>query len=111
VVKRFGSSRRGRRLVEPSPAAPDLHRLGGVWEVDAGGDGQDLQGADLAAAVPAVVVAGGVRDRSPGQAGQLGVQVGLVAFDGHDPVRAALGEIGDMLPLAVQRVRGDYRVA
>jgi hypothetical protein len=39
--------------------------LGGVREADPGRHGQDLQGADLAAAVSA----GGVRDRLPGQAG------------------------------------------
>lgn len=44
----------------------DLQGLGGVREVDASGDCQDLARADLAAAVPAVVVAGSVRDRLPG---------------------------------------------
>ena len=53
----------------------------------------------------------GVGDRPPGQAGQLGVQGGLVAFDGQDPVRAAFGEVGDVVALAVQRVGGDHDVA
>ena len=61
-------------------AAADLDGLGGVREVDAGGDGQDLQGADLAAAVSAAGVTGGVRDSRPGQVGQLLVQGGLVAL-------------------------------
>lgn len=67
------------RLVEASAAA-DLQRLGGVREVDAGGDGQDLQGADLAAAVPAVVVTISVGDRLPGQAGELFVHWGWLPF-------------------------------
>jgi hypothetical protein len=93
------------------PPAADLDGLGGVREVDAGGDGQDLQGADLAAAVSASGLAGGVRDGPPGQAGQLLVQGGLVAFDGQDPVGAAFGEVGDVITLAVQRVDGDHGVA
>jgi hypothetical protein len=82
-----------------------------VREVDAGGDGQDLQAADLAAAVSATGVVGGVRDGLPGQAGQLLVQDGLVAFDGQDPVGAAFGEVGDVVALAVQCVDGDHGVA
>lgn len=58
-----------------------------------------------------VLVAGGVRDGLPGQAGELGVQVGLVGLHGQDPVRAAFGEVGDVFALAVQRVGGDHRVA
>ncbi|MEU1249526.1 hypothetical protein [Micromonospora arida] len=41
----------------------------------------------------------------------MGVQAGLVGLDGQDPVRAAFGEVGDVLALAVQRVGGDHRVA
>jgi hypothetical protein len=55
-------------------------------------------------------VAGGVRDLSPGQAGKLLVQVGLVALDGEDPVRAAFGEVGDVVALAMHGVGGDHRV-
>ncbi|MDT7726900.1 MAG: hypothetical protein QOI21_3476 [Actinomycetota bacterium] len=39
------------------------------------------------------------------------MQVELVAFDGEDPVCAAFGEVGDVLALAAQRVRGDHGVA
>ena len=46
-----------------------------------------------------------------GRRGELGVQAGLVAFDGQDPVGAAFGEVGDVVALAVQRVGGDHRVA
>jgi hypothetical protein len=48
-------------------AAADLQGLGGVRELDAGLDGQYFEGADLAAAVSAAGVAGGVRDSPPGQ--------------------------------------------
>lgn len=75
------------------------------------GDGQDFQAADLAAAVSAAGIAGGARDGSPGQGGQLLVQGGLVAFDGQDPVGAAFGEVGDVIALAVQRVDGDHGAA
>ena len=54
---------------------------------------------------------GCLRDSPPGQASQLPVQGGLVAFDGQDPVSAAFGEIDDMIALAMQRVDGDHRVA
>ncbi len=60
-----------------------------MGKLDAGGDGQDLQGADLPTAVPTVGVPVGFRCLSPEQTGQLLVQDGLVAFDGQDPVRAA----------------------
>jgi len=39
------------------------------------------------------------------------MQVELVAFDGQDQVCAAFGEVGDVLALAAQRVRGDHGVA
>src|SRR3954447_2702821 len=55
------------RLVQAVSSTADLDGLGGVREVDSSGDGQDLQGADLAAAVSAVGVASGVRDSPPGQ--------------------------------------------
>src|SRR4051812_23886434 len=99
------------RLIQAAPATADLQRLRGVREPDPGGDGEDLQGADLAAAVSTVGVAGGVRDGTPGQSGELGVQAGLVGFDGQDPVGAAVGEVGDVVPLAVQGVDGDDGVA
>ncbi|WP_212990273.1 hypothetical protein [Actinoplanes auranticolor] len=84
------------RFVESVSAAADLDGLGGVREVDARRDGQDFEGADLAVAVAAVGVAGGVRDGLPGQGGESVVQVRLVAFDGQ--VGAAFGEVGDEFP-------------
>jgi hypothetical protein len=88
--------------------AADLDGLGCVWEVDSGGNGDDLESANLAPAVAAVGVAMTVGHGPPGQRGQLGVQGGLVAFDGEDPVRAAFGQVGDMVTLAVQRVGGHH---
>jgi hypothetical protein len=58
--------------------------------------------------VAACGVAVGVGHEPPGQAGQLLVQAGLVAFDGEDPVRTPLGEVGDVVTLAVQCVGGDH---
>jgi hypothetical protein len=78
-----------------------------VPELDAAGDRQDLQGEDLPVAVPAVVVAGGVRDGPPGQGCHLVVQAGLVCFDGQEPVGAAFGEVADVVAPAGQRVDGD----
>jgi hypothetical protein len=92
------------RFIEPASAY--LYRLGGVGKVDAGGDGQDLQGANLSAAVTAVGGAVGDRNESPGQAGQLLVQIGLVALDGQNPVRAAPKEAGDVVALTMHRVGG-----
>lgn len=70
-----------------------------------------FEGADLPTAVPTVGVPVGFRCLSPEQTGHLMVQDGLVAFDSQDPVRAAVGEIGDrivtVVTLAVQRVDGD----
>jgi hypothetical protein len=57
--------------------------------------------------VPACGVPVGFGCLPPEQAGQLPVQDGLVAFRGQDPVRALAGEVGDVVALAVQRVRGD----
>jgi hypothetical protein len=93
------------RFVETAPTATDLDRLCRMGKLDAGGDGQDLQGADLPTAVPTVGVPVGFRCLSPEQTGQLLVQDGLVAFDGQDPVRAAVGEIGDVVTLADQSHR------
>ncbi len=98
-------------LVETTPATADLQGLDGVREVDPGGDGEDLQRANLAAAVAAVIVAGGLRDLRPGQAGELCVQVGLVALHGQNPVGVACGEICGVFALAVHRVGGDHRVS
>lgn len=70
-------------------ASGDLHRLRGVQEADAGGDGDNFQGALLD---PAVAFPGGgvsVRNVGPGQSGDLVVQRGLVAFHGQQIVRAA----------------------
>src|SRR5439155_10093147 len=76
-----------------------------------GGHGQDFQGADLPAAVSVCGVPVGFGNGAPGQSGELVVQAGLVAFDGKDPVGAPLGEIGDVLALAVQRVGGHDHAA
>ena len=54
-----------------------------VREADAGGDGSELDGAGLG---PAVALAAGDIDRrdvAPGQRFELGVQAGLVGFDGE----------------------------
>ena len=50
-------------------------------EGQAPGDGGDLEGAPLAAAVPAFPLVTGHRHVTPGQRGELGVQAGLVALD------------------------------
>lgn len=76
------------RLVEAVSAAADLQGLGGVREIDPGGDCPDFAGADLAVAVSAVGVACGVGDGPPGWGGELGVQVELVGLDSHDPAGA-----------------------
>jgi hypothetical protein len=52
----------------------------------------DLQGALFGAAVAFVPGLAGDGDLPPGQGGQLGVQAGLVALDGDQVVRAALGD-------------------
>jgi hypothetical protein len=41
----------------------------------------------------------------------LGVQAGLVFLHGEDPVRAAFGQVADVLALAVQGVGGDHHIA
>jgi hypothetical protein len=76
-----------------------------------GGDGGDLQGAVLAAAVTAAAGVAGDRHLAPGQGLEQGVQAGLVAFDGEDVVRAAAGRVAGVLALGVQRVGGDDRPA
>jgi hypothetical protein len=60
--------------------------LGGVRELDAVGDGQDLEGADLAAAVATALLPGGLRDGSPWQGSQLG------ANDKHPDVLPSLNQ-------------------
>nr|WP_055719197.1 hypothetical protein [Streptomyces niveiscabiei] len=72
-------------------AAPDLHRLDGVREEQAGSDGADLQAADLAAAVPGPGGAGLQRDLAPGQVSPLLARLLLVALD-HQEVVAAGGD-------------------
>ena len=69
------------RAGQRSAAAHDLDGLGGVRERQPGRDRSDLQGAPFSAAV--AFLADPVRDRDvpPGQAGELGVQAGLVALD------------------------------
>jgi hypothetical protein len=70
------------------------------------GDGGDLHGAVLAAAVTAAAGAADDRQLAPGQGLELGVQAGLVVFDGEDAVRAAAGQVAGVLALGVQRVGG-----
>jgi hypothetical protein len=108
----WGGGQRGDRVAgftRPFPfhwaAADDLVGLGGVREGQPAGDGGDLEGAPLAAAVPAFppVIRG--RHVTPGQRGELGVQAGLVALDGDRVVRAAAGQVAGVLALgrAVRR--------
>jgi hypothetical protein len=80
-------------------------------KLDPDGDGQDLERADLAAAVTAVVGPVGLGGLPPEQTGHLLVQRRLVAFDGQNPVRAPFGEVGDVVALAVQSVCGDHDTA
>ena len=50
------------------------------------------------------------RDLAPGQRGELGVQAGLVALDGEQVMRAALGDqVLGVGALGVQSVCGDHR--
>jgi len=93
------------------PAADDLDGLGGVREGEPLGDGGDLQGAVLAAAVAGLSGAAGDRHRAPGQGLELGVQAGLAAFDGEDVARAAAGQVAGVPALGVQRAGGDDRPA
>ena len=65
----------------------------GVRELDPGGDGDDLQGADLPAAVRGLGAAVGGLDLPPGQPGELAAQPGLVALHRQHPVRAAGGRV------------------
>jgi len=77
-----------------------------VWESQPGGHGGDFQGAPLSAAVPAVTLDVSGRDLAPGQAGELSVQAGLVALDGQDVARAALGrQVLGVGALGVHRIR------
>ncbi|MFC5002634.1 hypothetical protein ACFPIJ_32990 [Dactylosporangium cerinum] len=78
------------RFVEPASAAPDLYRLGCVGKSMPVETDRIFQGADLSAAVIAIGGAVGDRNESPGQAGQLLLQAGLVASDGQDPVATAV---------------------
>jgi hypothetical protein len=78
-----------------------------VREADASGDGGGLERAVLFAAMPAVVLAGGDRDTTPGQVLDLGIQARLVLFDDQDVMRFLPGQELRMLALGVQRVGGD----
>jgi hypothetical protein len=85
---RLGGGQRGDRVAgftRPFPfhcaAAHDLDGLGGVREGQPAGDGGDLEGAPLAAAVPAFPLVIGGWHVTPGQRGELGVQAGLIALD------------------------------
>jgi hypothetical protein len=70
------------------------------------GDGGRLEGAPFGAAVTAFAGAGAGWDLPPGQVLELGVQAGLVVFDGQDVMRVLFGdqELG-VLALGVQRRR------
>jgi hypothetical protein len=87
--------------------AHDLDCLASLRELDPGRDGDDLEGADLSAAVHGRGGAVGDLDRPPRERGELAAQPGLVALDRQHPVRTAGGEGLDVLALGVQRVRGD----
>jgi hypothetical protein len=80
--------------------------LGGVREAQAG-DGGDLQGPQLDAAV--AMVAGAVHDRDlpPPQPGQLGVQGRLVGLDDQQGVGAAVDQEAGVVALGVHGVGGD----
>ena len=93
-------------------AATDLHCLSAPWGTAMPVEmGQDLQGADLVLSVAACGVAIG-EGPQPARAGRTAlVQAGLVALARQDPVRAATGEVGDVLALAVQRVGGHHDIA
>jgi hypothetical protein len=88
-------------------SAGDADRLGGVGEVQAS-DGGDLQAADLGPAVAAVAGVVGDGDVAPGEAGELVVQRGLVAFDDEQVGGVLDGDqpVG-VLALGVDRVGGD----
>jgi hypothetical protein len=86
-------------------SASDLDCLGGVGEAQAG-DGRDLQGPDLDAAVG--VLAGAVhhRDLPPRQPGELGVQGWLVGLDDQQVVGAAVDEKAGVVALSGSRGSG-----
>jgi hypothetical protein len=94
---------RQRRLPGARDAADDLDRLGGVGEAQPG-DGGDLQGAELDAAVAMVAGAVHHRDLPPRQPDQLGVEGGLVGLDDQQVVGAAVDQEGGVVALGVQRV-------
>jgi len=73
------------------------------------GDGGDLQGPQLDAAV--ALVAGAVHDRDgpPRQPGQLAVQGWLVGLDDQQVLGAAVDQEAGVVALGVQRVGGDQR--
>src|SRR5262249_48476624 len=75
-----------------SSAASDLDGLGGVREGDPGGHSGELEGAPLGAAVTFLPGVPGDGDLAPGQGFELGVQAGLVVFDGQDVVRVLAGD-------------------
>src|SRR5262249_48172544 len=89
-------------------AAPDLDGLGGVREGDPSGHGGHFEGAPFGAAVAFPPGVEADWDLAPGQAGELGIQGGLVVLDGQDVVCALFGdqELG-VLALGVQRVGCD----
>jgi hypothetical protein len=60
-----------------------------VRELDPGRDRDDLQDADLAAAMAGLGAAMALVDIAPREFGELAAQPGLVALHGQHPVRAA----------------------
>lgn len=64
--------------------------MGGMREAQSSGYGGHLQGASFDPAVASFTGFVGDRDVTPGQGRELGLQAGLVAFDGQDVVGAAL---------------------
>jgi hypothetical protein len=78
--------------------------LAGVRELDPRGDGDDLEGTDLAAAVAGLGAAMTHLDLWSRESGELAAQRGLVAFHREHPVRTTGVQVGDVLALGVQRV-------
>jgi hypothetical protein len=112
----LGGGQRGDRVAgftRPFPfhcaAAGDLDGLGRVREGQPPGDGGDLGGAPLGAAMAAFPLVVGHRQVAPGQGGELGAQAGLVALDDQQVVRVAAVQVFGVGMLGVQSVGGDDR--
>ena len=59
--------------------------------------------------MPAFPLVIGYRHVAPGQGGELGVQVGLVALDDQQVLSAAPGQVGGVVTLGMQGIGGDDR--